>query len=74
MELNIDYPICPVPRWGYGKSPHSQLYTIINENRLIYKEILLSFLKYKRFFLKIQKNDTGKEYTEPHWNNNFYQV
>ena len=33
MELTIDYPINPVPRWEYRKPPYPQLYGIINKNR-----------------------------------------
>jgi len=71
MELTIDYPINPVPRWGYGKPPHPQLYGIINKNRGIFEQNLMSFLKFKDNFHQISKNSPDEKSTEPNWINNF---
>ena len=46
MELTIDYSINPLPRWGYGKPPHPQLYDLINKNRNLFERHLLSFLRF----------------------------
>jgi hypothetical protein len=32
------YPVAPKPRWHSGKTPHSQLYRIIDRNRTEYQE------------------------------------
>ena len=71
MKLTIDYPINPVPRWGYGKPPHPQLYEIINRKRDIFKYHLMSFLKFKDNFHQIPKNSSDEKSTEPNWINNF---
>jgi glycosyltransferase involved in cell wall biosynthesis len=71
MELIIDYPFNPVPRWGYGKPPHPQLYEIINKNREIFKRNLLSFLDYKKNFKRIPKKNPDELSPDPNWINNF---
>ncbi len=49
----IDYKPDPVPRYGYGKAPHTGLYAIINKNRHQYKNLLSQFLQYKQEYIKI---------------------
>lgn len=71
MELTIDYPINPVPRYGYGKPPHPQLYDIINKNRKDYEHQLSGFLRFKDNFHQISKTSSDEKSIEPNWINNF---
>jgi len=71
MELTIDYPVNPVPRWGYGKPPHPQLNTIINQNRATFQKCLTGFLEYKQHFIRIPKNSTDEQNLDPSWINDF---
>ena len=68
QPILLDYPIKPIPRYGHGKPSHPELYKIINRNRNSYKKTLLSFLRFKEYFLKIPvKNASAAQ--EPCWNN-----
>jgi Methyltransferase domain len=40
MQIVLDYPVTPTPRWGHGKPPHALLYDIINRGRKRYEERL----------------------------------
>ncbi|MFF2290438.1 class I SAM-dependent methyltransferase [Peribacillus butanolivorans] len=65
----LDYPVRPIPRFGWSKPPHSKLYEIINRNRLVYEEYLEKFLQYKIDFVHIGK-DEDKAFPElPFWKN-----
>jgi len=49
----LDYPVKPIPRYGYGKPPHSKLYEIINKNRIEYKNKLERLLRFREYFWRI---------------------
>ncbi|MBI2682478.1 MAG: hypothetical protein HYX26_04555, partial [Acidobacteriales bacterium] len=36
----LDYPLQPVPRYGYGKPPHPQLYAMFHAQRAEFKRTL----------------------------------
>jgi len=64
----LDYPVNPIPRYGYEKPPHSKLYEIIDRNRMRYKNNLERFLEFEEYFWRIH---LGKPITiqEPYWMN-----
>ena len=66
----LDYPVNPIPRYGYGKPPHSKLYKIINRNRIDYKNKLEKFLSFKECFWRIPVRKLGTLH-EPYWINNW---
>lgn len=68
-SITLDFPFHSVPRWGYGKPPHSQLYKLISKNRDIYKNFLEKFLAFREQFLKISKNEIPNQIQEPYWIN-----
>jgi glycosyltransferase involved in cell wall biosynthesis/ubiquinone/menaquinone biosynthesis C-methylase UbiE len=63
----LDYPIDPIPRYGYGKPVHSKLYEIIDMNRRTYRDTLKSFLNFKDYFLGISREKSRSR--EPYWIN-----
>jgi hypothetical protein len=64
----LDYPLNPIPRYGYTNPPHPKLYEIINKNRLEYKSKLEKFLKLKEYFWNIPVKEPSNS-EEPHWLN-----
>jgi len=64
----LDYPVNPIPRYGYGKPPHSKLYEIINKNRIEYKNKLERSLRFKEYFWRIPVRAPSTP-QEPYWMN-----
>ncbi len=71
QTLFLEYKVDLRPRYGHGKPPHGELYTIINENRTSYKSFLQSFLKYSSAFDTIKKQADKADKTNPVWENDF---
>jgi len=40
VEITLDYPIKPSPRWGHGRPPHQRLHSILDRGRAHYREHL----------------------------------
>ena len=43
FQIDLDYPIDPQPRYGYGKPVHGALYERIQQNRNAYRNCLDQF-------------------------------
>ncbi|MFA6786968.1 MAG: class I SAM-dependent methyltransferase [Bacteroidales bacterium] len=71
QNLFLEYKVDFKPRYGHGKPPHTELYEIINANRVYFKALLRSALKYKENIWLIQDNKKEKDRTKPVWNNGF---
>jgi hypothetical protein len=69
QPLFLEYKIKLIPRYGNGKPPHPELYSIINENIPKYRQLLDSFLDHKTIFEKIPV-EKAKD-NEPYWNNEY---
>ncbi len=72
MQIDLDYPINPIPRYGYGKPPHPRLYEIIKRNRKVYEEYLHLFLNYKNNFRTISNSENKNRLEEPYWENGWF--
>jgi len=68
-SITLDFPFRSIPRYGYGKPPHPELYDLINSNRNNYRNILGKFLGFKEQFLRISNVELPAETTEPYWIN-----
>ncbi|MCK9448744.1 MAG: class I SAM-dependent methyltransferase [Bacteroidales bacterium] len=71
QNLFLEYKVDFKPRYGHGKPPHTELYEIINANRVYFKALRRSALKYKENIWLIQDNKKEKDRTKPVWNNGF---
>lgn len=71
QNLFLEYKVNFKPRYGHGKPPHTELYSIINSNRNEYKNILQKSLELKDYIWQIKdlKDETNK--INPTWNNGF---
>ena len=49
----LDARVQPVPRYGYGRPPHAQLYERRDRGRARYRELLTGFLSFQEALLKI---------------------
>jgi hypothetical protein len=68
----LDYPVRPRPRYGDGKPPHSQLYRLIDMNRIVYRDRLESFLGFKDWLVTLPVKNGGSV-EEPFWNNGWLE-
>ncbi len=54
MQIDLDFPVNPVPRYGHGKPAHAALLTIIDLRRDAYRAHLTACLKYAADFQRIR--------------------
>jgi len=71
QNLFLEYKVDFKPRYGHGKTPHNELYKIINLNREKYKELINKALLYKEAIWEIQDSKKESNPTKPTWNNGF---
>jgi hypothetical protein len=67
----LDYPIHPQARYGYGKPPHQKILKILEKNRLIYQNNLLSFIPYLQNLKTIPFYPVDNQYNGPYWYNSW---
>lgn len=65
----VDYPVDPVPRYGYGKPPHHGLYRLIDANRKVYGEYLKRFLEFEEHLARIPAHSSDSKPVSPSWIN-----
>jgi hypothetical protein len=71
MQIALDYEFRPVPRYGHGKPPHSQLYGIINQRRDVFASYLGRFAIFRHELQRIPLDDPVDGSGGPFWNNGF---
>lgn len=71
QNLFLEYRVDLQPRYGHGKPPHQQLYSIINSHREDYKNLLGKFLNYTDAIQNIKKVERERMGENPVWNNGF---
>ena len=72
FPIFVKYPVHPKPRFGYfGEPPNSFQYDLINQNRHIYHEHLVSFLHFKEYLLEVP-NRSPHDPIAPCWKNAWF--
>ncbi len=71
QNLFLEYKVNFKPRYGHGKPPHTELYSIINSNRDEYKNILQKSLELKEYIWQIKDSKDETNSVNPTWNNGF---
>lgn len=71
QKLILEYKVDMKPRYGYGKKPHAQLYSIVDSQRNNYESAIAEMLKLKEVFYGIKTSDKESNENEPAWNNGF---
>jgi len=69
--LFSEYKVDMKPRYGHGKPPHDQLYSVINENREVYHSILNFALENQDKIQGIKTIGNETDSNRPVWNNGF---
>ena len=64
--LLLDYPVRPLPRYGYGKPPHRQLSRILEAGRSEYATRLSGFCKLTDYLIQIP-DGSSVDALEPSW-------
>jgi len=70
--LFVDYPVRPVPRWGYGKPEHPELTRILAEGDARYAQTLKSFQSFRDGMLTVAAR-APHESTQPCWINKWFE-
>lgn len=70
--IYVDYPPNPLPRYGYGKPPHPQLFEAIDRNRAEYEDLIKSLLAYAEQFALIPLRENTSEPADPFWANTWF--
>ncbi len=65
--LWLDYPINPVPRYGYGHEPHKRITNILSESKHRYRSLLKEMLNFQHNLEGIPPEAVDD--TNPFWNN-----
>ncbi len=68
----LEYPINPVPRWGYDKPSHAQLTEIVEKHRGSYQGLLKQFEEYLDWMKKIPIRPDSLDAGGPYWSNSFF--
>lgn len=69
----LEYPISPMPRYGFGKAPHRLLYDIFNSQREQYKTQLQSFLEFTDLLCNIaSKSGAIPRASDPNFTNSYF--
>jgi predicted O-methyltransferase YrrM len=68
----LDYAVHPVPRYGYGKPPHPELYAMFAAGREQYRDRLHGFLRFAEQLRRIPLRQP-RESTEPSWINKWLE-
>lgn len=71
MQIELDYPVYPRPRWGHGKPPNPALYSIIDRNRGDYRELLRRFVDYADDLAAIATKEDPDDPAAPAWINSW---
>ncbi|MDF9410282.1 class I SAM-dependent methyltransferase [Brevibacillus laterosporus] len=70
MNIFLEYPVCPLPRHGYGKPPHEKLQQKMDLQRSTYKEYLEETMKHVDALAAISL-DYPQNDQEPFYRNNW---
>lgn len=70
QTIELEYPVRPEPRWGYGKPAHPELARIVEAGRHRYEKQLHSFVALVEELTKIEFDAQGDE---PRWINGYFQ-
>src|SRR5271169_2049208 len=67
----LDYPIRPIPRWGYGRPAHMQIRRILESHRPDFRDRLKRLLPFKEDFaaIALTKNRSVDGDLDPFWCN-----
>lgn len=66
----LDYPVNPIPRYGYGKPSHKLIYELLKKNTSKYKETMEEFTSYKEQLRNIAIEKPINSF-EPYWKNGY---
>jgi len=68
----LEYPVNPIPRWGYDKPNHPELTKIVEEHRESYRDLLAAFGKNLEWLERIPLDPDPADASGPHWRNHFF--
>jgi hypothetical protein len=71
FPIDVDYPVDPVPRYGWGQAAHPQLAAIIEHGRDGYYSMLERFGEFAGALSRIPRDAVPAP--EPFWNNVYFQ-
>lgn len=72
QPIFLDYHVNPIPRYGHGKPPHSELNQVLSDCDESYRSTLSGFLGLSTDLLKIPSTQPRNS-TEPCWHNKWLE-
>jgi Methyltransferase domain len=72
--ISLEYPINPIPRYGYGKPSHPELTKIIEAGKARYEQYLSRFLEYTDDLIQIPEKPSHPNTTAPVWLNDYFSA
>jgi len=71
QPIFLDYPVKPIPRYGYGRPAHPELTTLLSSNDERYRHILSGFLRFSEELCKIPVH-APESSLQPSWINKWF--
>lgn len=71
QNLFLEYKVHFRPRYGHGKPPHQELFTIIDAHREKYKYLIGKILDKKEFLWSVKDKTKETDAMQPTWNNDY---
>jgi predicted O-methyltransferase YrrM len=72
LQITLDYPIKPAPRWGHGHPPHPKLYRILDRGREQYRRHLRDIVALHSQLHAIPLVPSPSNPLEPAWSNPWF--
>lgn len=68
-KIELEYPLYPEPRYGWGKPAHQKLSQILERGRAVYRRHLEGFLDYRTSMSAVVRVAADADGAEPTWIN-----
>jgi hypothetical protein len=72
MQITLDYPVRPRPRWGHGRPAHARLHRLLDEGRDRYRRNLGDIVKLAPQLNAIPVTSLTPDSLEPTWGNPWF--
>ena len=72
MQITLDYPVTPKPRWGYGRPAHRRLHGILNRGRERYRQHLRDIVTLSDRLHAIPRAQSQDDLLAPAWSNPWF--
>jgi hypothetical protein len=72
VQITLDYPVRPIPRWGHGRPAHARLHRILDRDRERYRQHLLEIAALAPRLRALPLVPAESDPLEPAWTNPWF--